>query len=454
MLLCFQGIISKSGWVHLGLTALWLFQTSISFLIQVILAAYFGVGAEFDAYLAGTMIPSTIYMITYTGLGASATVYFYREKVQCGETETSKKFGGIIVAICGISVLGAIFIGLLAGQFVQLSAPGLEFSVQQHAIKCLEISSLSLPFVTIFSFLNGLLQADKRFYASGLGSSIFVGFVPLPIFIWEASPEVLAWGYDLSSALGCTFLLAMAYWRKLVRLGKVSFPELKNAVLLAVPAFGAASLTHSVWFLERTFASSLPAGGISALSYGQRIVNVVANGMTFATSTTLLSYLSNWLAKGERDQAGVFNRQVMAWTTILALIGTCGILIFGESLIRLVFARGHFDDTAVELTTIAARLYLGTFVAYLFTVVLGRNALAVNEGRVMISSGIAFLVAYLLTAPLLQQILSMRGLAIAASIASLFSAICYFWAMYKKYPFLYVAFARTVTKQSGMEVLR
>jgi putative peptidoglycan lipid II flippase len=393
-------------------------------------------------------------MITYTGLGASATVYFCRQKLQSGEMEASKKFGGIIVTITAISVLGATLIGLLANQFVQLSAPGLEFGVHQHAVKCLEISSLSLPFVTVFSFLNGLLQADKRFYATGLGSSIFVGFVPIPILVWEASPEFLAWGYDLSAALGCMFLLAMAYLGKLVRLGKVSFPELKETVLLAAPAFTAASLTHSVWFLERTFASSLPAGGISALNYGQRIVNFVANGMTFATSTTLLSYLSTWLAKGDKDQAGAFNRQVMAWTTVLALIGTCGIFIFGESLIRLVFARGHFDESAIELTTIAARLYLGTFVAYLFTVVLGRNALAVNEGTVMIRSGVAFLSTYLLIAPLLQQMLSMRGLAMAASAASVFSGIFYFWGMYKKYPYLYVDVGKAVTKQSAVEVLR
>ncbi len=440
--------VSKK-WLHLGLTAMWLVQTLVSFLAQAIVAAYFGASASLDAYLVGTAIPTTIYMIVSTGLGATAIVHFNQAKARGGESEAREKIGGLTVGISTVSVVAAILIFLAADGLIGLIAPGLRNEVRQQAVACLRISAPSLPFVILFCLLSGLLQAEGRFYATSIGSILFVGLVPLPVLVGkEVSPEALAWGFDLSAGTGCLVLFVLGAFRHSVKMRMLSRVEWKHVITFSMPAFAAACFTHGIWLLERYFASSLAPGGISALNYGQRIVNFVAGGLTFATSTTLLSYLSDWLESGNTARAGAFNRRIIGLTTRSAIAGMLGLLLGGEWLVRLAFARGQFDESAVELTTTVVHLYLGVFVAYLFSVVLGRNALAVNEGKVMVASTGALFVSYLIVAPVLQRILSLQGLALAASLAWLLSLSVYLFGMCRKYPYLYWQVTSTDTNQS------
>jgi putative peptidoglycan lipid II flippase len=204
-----------------------------------------------------------------------------------------------------------------------------------------------------------------------------------------------------------------------------------------MPVLVAAFFTHAVWVSERYFASSLPPGGISALNYGQRIMNFVAGGLTFVTSTTLLSHLSSCLENGDTTKAARLNCQAIRVTNVCAIVGVLGIAFGGEWIVRFAFARGQFDEPAIALTTTALQLYLGMFVAYLYSVVLARNALAVGEGKVMVTSTATLLASYLLIAPILLRLFSYRGLAVSASLAWLLSLFVYSFSMRRRYPSLY-----------------
>jgi len=422
---------------------MWLFQTLISFLSQAIVAAYFGTGANLDAYLVGTTIPTTIYMIVSTGLGAAAIVYFNQVKARAGKSEACEKIGGVAVAASMISVLMAIFIFGAADELIELFTPGLSSEVHQKAVACLRITAPSLPFIVLLCLLTGLLQAEGHFYITSLASILFVGLVPLPVLISEQiSSESLALGFDLSATGSCLFLLGTSISKQLITNGRVQWVEWKYLVALSAPAFTAACFTHGMWLVERYLASSLHPGAISALNYGQRIINFLAGGLTFVTATTLLPHLSLWLESGEKGAAAAFNRRAMLLTTIFAIAGTLSLAVGGEWLVRLAFARGEFDEAAVGLTTTAMYLYIGVFVGYLFSVVLGRNALAVNEGKMMVASSSTLFIAYLAVAPVLQKTLSFQGLALAASVAWVLSFSVYFYGMHRKYPFLYVQEAR------------
>jgi len=422
----------------LGLASIWLVQTIVSFLAQAVIAAYFGAGADLDAYLVGTTLPTTIYMIVSTGLGATVIIYYNRAKSSAGKSEAREKIGGLMVVLATISLLAAILTFLAADILVRLIAPGLLNEVHEKAVACLRITAPSLPFIILFCLLTGLLQAEGHFYVTSISPILLTGLVPLPVIVrQDLSPETLAWGFNLSAGASCLFLLAVTVLNKLVQKGQLAWTEWKYMIALGAPAFVAASLTHGVWMLERYFASSLPPGGISALTYGQRIVNFVAGGLTFATSTTLLSHLSAWIENGETARAADLNRRVIRKTMVYAFAGVIGLSIGGEWLVRLAFERGQFDELAVGQTTTAVKLYLGMFVAYLFSVVWGRMALAVGEGKLMVMSTATLLLSYLVLAATLLRLLEFKGLALAASVAWLLSLSVYLYGMHRKYPYLY-----------------
>ena len=421
---------------QIGLTGFWLAQAAISFASQAVIAAYFGTGSSLDAYLVGVSLPTTVYMVVSTGLGSAATLYFNRVKIQESETAAYESISGLLVIVlcCGI-LLGAVF-HLEAELFVATVAPGL--ALQTEAIRCLQITALSLPFLMLFSLLTGLINAHHTFFITSLAGVLLVGLVPVPM-LWSTrvSPEILAWGFNLGALSGCLLLFTVSLRRRHLRPGRIWWHDLKNALSISLPAFSLAAMTHALWLAERYFASSLDPGSISALNYAQRIVNFTAGGLTFATSTVLLPYLSEWIEAGQREQAAVFNRKAVVGTTVCAAAGLVLLIGAGEWLVRLGYARGKFDQTAVVLTTNAIWLYLGVFIAYLYGVVITPNALAMKERKLIISASGLALASYLVVTPNFVRLYGYKGLPLSASVALMLGLAISMAGMWRKHPEFY-----------------
>ena len=173
------------------------------------------------------------------------------------------------------------------------------------------------------------------------------------------------------------------------------------------------------------------------MNYGQRIVNFIGGGLTFATSALMLPYLSAWVEAGERDEAANFNRKAMVGTTICAVAGVIFILGAADWLVRLAYARGHFDASAIALTTAAVWSYLGIFVAYLYGAIITPNALAMNEKQLILLSSAVPLLSYLLLTPALIEIFGYRGLPLSASIAFMLGLVWSVAGMWRKHSDFY-----------------
>jgi putative peptidoglycan lipid II flippase len=200
---------------------------------------------------------------------------------------------------------------------------------------------------------------------------------------------------------------------------------------------GAAACAQALWLAERYFASSLDPGTISALNYGQRIVNFIVGGLTFATSALILPYLSAWVEAGERDQAANFNRKAMAGTTVCAVAGLILILGAGDWLVRLAYARGQFDASAIASTTTAVSLYVGVFVACLYGAIITPNAMAMNEKQLILLTSAVPLLSYLTLTSVLIHAFGYKGLPLSASIAFMLGLTWAVAGMWKKHSDFY-----------------
>jgi putative peptidoglycan lipid II flippase len=423
---------------HICLTGIWILQAAVSFTAQAVIAAYFGTSADLDAYLVGTTIPTTIYMVTSSALVSAVTLYFNRVKVRDGEAAACQSVSGLLI----MTGAGGILLGTLlyaqADRVVTWTAPGLSSHVTTEALRCLQLTTLSVPFLMMYSLLSGLLNAQRMFLLTTIASMVLVGLIPLPILLGRpVSPESLAWGFNAAAFGAWILLFTVGLHIGYLRKGPIWWTDWREALSISLPPLGAAAFTHALWLSERYFASSLDPGIISALNYGQRIVNFIAGGFTFATSTILLPYLSAWIEAGDRHQAAEFNRKTMFGTLICAVAGLLLLIGGGEWLVRLAYARGQFDEASIDHTTTAVWLYLGCFVAYLYAVILTKNAMAMNEKKVLvITSSIAFF-SYILITPFLIKTFGYGGLPLSSSIAMVISVVTLFGAMWRNHPDFY-----------------
>jgi putative peptidoglycan lipid II flippase len=193
---------------HIGLTGMWILQGAVSFGAQAVIAAYFGASAGFDAYLVGTTLPTTIYMVISSGLSAATTMYFNQVKAREGEAEAFQCISGLLVMALAVGIFLGSLLFVQAGRLVTGIAPGLSQTVSGEAVGCLKLTSMALPFLMIYSLLTGFLNAQYMFFSTTLAGTLLVGLVPLPVLLGApVSPDALAWGFNAGALGACALLL-------------------------------------------------------------------------------------------------------------------------------------------------------------------------------------------------------------------------------------------------------
>jgi putative peptidoglycan lipid II flippase len=423
---------------HIGLTGFWVLQGMVSFAAQAVIAAYFGTSAVLDSYLVGVTLPTTIYMVVSTALGPAAIVYFNQVKVREGDTAAFQSISGLLILVVGAGIIMWLLLFTGADRLVTWLAPGLTDIAKGEAIRCLQLTSLSLPFLMMYSLLIGLLNAQHMFFRTTLASILLVGLVPLPVLLGsQKTAGALAWGFNAGAFGACFLLFLVGVYKRQLRKGRIWWSDLRHALSISLPPLGAAACAQALWLAERYFASSLDPGTISALNYGQRIVNFIVGGLTFATSALMLPYLSAWVEAGERDQAASFNRKAIVGTTMCAVAGLILILGAGDWLVRLAYARGQFDVSAIASTTTAVWLYLGVFVAYLYGAIITPNAMAMNEKQLILLTSAVPLLSYLALTRVLIETFGYKGLPLSASIAFMLGLTCSVAGMWRKHSDFY-----------------
>ena len=138
---------------HIGLTGFWVLQGMVSFAAQAVIAAYFGTTAMLDSYLVESHSRQQSYMIISTALGPAAVVYFNQVKAREGDTAAFQSISGLLILLGGSGIAMWILLFTGADRLVTWLAPGLTDLAKVEAIRCLQITSLSLPLLMIIAFL-------------------------------------------------------------------------------------------------------------------------------------------------------------------------------------------------------------------------------------------------------------------------------------------------------------
>lgn len=421
------------------LSALWLFQVLASSFVQIYIAARYGTGLALDVYLVGITIPNTLFMVLSSGFGIATVTYFHETCAQKGqEVALTKVTGFCLWTLAGTSLVSVLLVAA-AKPLIAWLVPDFSLPMMEQTAGVLRITAPFLPFLAVFTVLQGFLQANHRFYSSSIAGIAQVSLVPIfLLFGSPATPEVLALGFNLSAAAACMILIVVAWKSGLMHLGKLVSQDFKRIMMISLPLMSAGIFTHLLWLSERHFAAHLGPGTISTLSYAQRGINLVSGALSFGLTTVLLPSLSQWLESGQHERAGLFNKKVLSLLLIPTVL--CGAVLFftGEFFIRVLLQRGEFTAHSTEMTAMAVKMYLGVLFCNIIGAVIIRNAIAAKEG-VLIFFASAFLLAiYLIITPVLIAKYGFIGLPLSASIAFIASLIVYAMGMIKKHPYLYL----------------
>lgn len=407
----------------------------IGFGRELALSYTYGASSVSDAYIVALSIPTAIFGMVVAGVVAGYIPMYSKLKTQKGDLEANKFTSNVLSILLFFSslVLGA---GLLFTEnIVKIFATGFGPAALQQTVEFTRISFFGILFTGIIAVFSGYLQVNGQFLIPELLGFPLNFFIISFIFLSKGrSPNLLILGFVLGAMAQFLFLIPSVLktgYKHTLRLDFKS-QNIRELTLMAIPIILGSSVHQINVLIDRTLASRLETGGISALNYAERLNGFVQGIFVVSIVTVLYPMISKMVASDNLNGVKKTVSEALVSISLLVVPVTVGILIFSTQIVTVLFGYGAFGEQAIRLTSSALFFYSIGMIAAGFQNVLVKVFYSMGDTKspVLISAlGVALNVTLNIV---LAQVFGIGGLALATSLAAIFVTIFLFIKLRKK----------------------
>jgi putative peptidoglycan lipid II flippase len=411
----FKDIVTTSVFTIIG--------RSVGFFIPFLIAALYGIGGETDAFFFAYGIILFLTSI-FSNVVSGVVVPFMAEAKAKGEDQG--RFIGSLLLGSGLvlTVISLIFVASGYPLFRLITG----FSEAQLGLAyILSLETLPIFFLVVWSSLvTGVLNARQTFAEPqlSLGARSIINLLSIFALQGTLGIHAIPVGYILGEGVRTLYLFRLLARFKDVAI-KLGLPE-RHAInffkAASVQVIGISVLSLFP-VIDRTMASWAGVGGVSLLSYAERLfwlpVSLLGEGLLIV----LLSYWSQQTYNGhpERLRANVFRavRGVLYFSIPVAII----LFFLRYDYTNFVYARGAFPREKIpELSQVTGMYILGLPVN-LVSVLFARGLLVLKDTASLAKAAAGMLFLKIILNVILYRTLGLAGIAISTSLVYFFAAV-------------------------------
>ncbi len=433
----------------IGVTAL--LGAGIGFILQLLVAYYFGAGNQTDAFF---MAQSTSEMLAKILMGGSITAVFipmFVKSLATQKREDAWRLAFNIINIMSVAyVLLLLCIWVFAEPFIHFIAPGFTGETYTLTVSLLRLLLPSFLFLFLVEFATSILNSFKVF---ALPASLrivapTVSILSILLFVHTRGIHALAIGVVLGSLIQLCILVfglrkAGMRYRFVM---DTKDPAIRSLIQLVYPFIFSIFVTQGAGIVYRILVSDLPEGSLSALKFAEKITQLLT--IVFLNSVTTVMYPLLSEKAGLHDYAGM--RSTIASAMRLVVFVTLPIIlavaILREPIITFIYQRGSFTQSDTVATSIALLYLVLGLTTTGISSILGHAVLALQKTKTKtaVAITIASQVVAISLFTILVPYMGMAGLALASSLVPISSAILYFIYLRKHVDHIGSIFAHTM----------
>lgn len=408
----------------LALNTLYGVRVAIAILAYALMARAFGTSPEMDAFwVAATPVLVVLNLVEAAGVGATVT-FIASLDAEPGPRRSSEIAGFLAVALAILTAVAAV-IWLLADDAVALLGPGLPATGRQQAAGMIRLMSIALVLGPWTLLCQGLLQGAQHFFSAALVVALPHVLLLAALLLVVSDVQQLALFFVAGHVLAAG-AAALTVWRLFaVASLRPSFTRLAEVTGQFLPMTLAAILLQAIWIGERSLASTLEAGSVSALSYALRIVTVLGGLVAAGFEATVMTAVAERHARGRHTELRDELRRALALVAALAVIPGLCLVLAGDWIVRVLLRGGAFGAESAALTATVLLGYAGVYVYSSIGRVLIPAAVGRRRARTAIVASLAALLSYMAWATWLTAQYGILGLAVAASLSFCLATIVY-----------------------------
>lgn len=404
------------------LMAIAIFSKVLGFGRELTLSYTYGTSSISDAYLIALTIPSAIFGFVSNGLVAGYIPMYNRivaAEGEAGAQTFTSNLANIMFVICSIVISVSL---AFTGPIVKFFASGFSGDTLNLCIRFTKITLLAIYFPSLVAIYTGYLQIKGNFVVPAFVGVPFNLLVIISLFLsLKLGLITMAIGFVL--AMGAKWFLLIAYARSDGY--KYRFylhprnPRIKEFFLLVLPVIIGVSVNEINVLVDRTIASTLVEGGISALNYANRLT-AFAQGIFVASISTVLYPLISKLAIEQRiTELKQHLSTAITGISLLMVPSVVGMVLFAQPIVTILFRRGAFDADSVALTAYALSFYAIGMIGWGITDVSLRAFYAFQNTKTPTILAIVGVAVNIVLNLVLSRYIGIGGLALATSIAAL-----------------------------------
>jgi len=397
---------------------------------EIVISNRFGAGIETDAFFIAFMIPNLLRSFLGEGALNSAFIPIFAEYLTNHDRKKAEYFASNVLNILILILIIVVILGIWgAPLLINIIAIGFKSNMYKYqlAINLTRIIFPYIGFVAIAALFMGILNSYDHFLVPALAPSMLN--ISVIVFALTLSYKYgiysIAWGVILGG-IGQALIQAPVLARKKIKYSfAVDFndPGVKKLLKLLLPAMIGLAITQINVIVDRTIASTLVDGSISALYYSNRLVQFPLGAFGIAISIAIFPTLAKQTAKNdiaEFKKSLLFGLKMLLFITIPSAVG---LIVLKDSLIRLIYEHGIFSRVATNMTASALLYYSIGLFAYACVRLTTMSFYALKDTKTPVKIGIFIVFTNIALDLILVKYLAHAGLALATSVAAILNLI-------------------------------
>lgn len=402
---------------------------------EIVLAFFFGASNVSDAYIISSTIPVVIFGVIGAGVSTAFIPLYTKIKNLHGDREGIKFTNNIINIFLIISSIIFILSEIFTTELIKIFASGFVGETLHLTVTFTRISIIGIYFSCLIYILTGFLQVNNKYSITALvGLPLNIIIIISIILSANTNVLILSIGSVMAIAVQLFILLRFAYKKGYQYEFRINIRDVnvKKMIYIAIPVIIGVSMDQINALVDRTLASQIVVGGVSALNYANKLNGFVQGIFVLSIITVLFPKISKLAIERKVNdlKKSVSNALVSIQLLVLPVVAI--LIVFTEPIISLLFGRGSFDDQAITLTSEALFYYSFGILAIGLREVLARVFLSLEDSKTpMINSSIAMLLNIVLNL-ILSKFMGIGGLALATSISAFFATFLMFITLQRK----------------------
>ncbi len=401
---------------------------------DVLTAGYFGTSIENDAYASAYTLFYFPVLLFNSCITATIVPLFVEEREKFSLKHSNRFASNALNLFIVASLLIAAVMYVFCDPIVRLVFRFDEAGIQL-TVKLTRIMLLGLAFNIASIVLSSLLNAMEKFMAAQLtGFPLSVAVIlSVVLFSKRIGIEAIAWGVFAASVLQVVVLIpALLGWFEYHPVLDIRDPRFHRLLKLAGPAVLSMGISEINHLIDRSLASGLPTGSISAMNYAYKLITFLLGVLMVPLTTIMFSRMSK-LAVGD-DKSGLLEalRHSIRLISLVALPIVAVAMVMSNDVVQMIYMRGSFNMDSVRLTGGVLLFYLIGVMGFGFRDFMNRSFHAIQDTRTPFRVACLVVALNIALNLILRVYMGARGLALATSIASYCGLIVMFFLLRRR----------------------